>query len=85
MANPVIHNITAETWVKVATGVTVCMVHIMTNNGFSQTYRLTGHDAPTNLSDAVKMHDKFLQFSASASSDLYIYSHCDNGKVRVDI
>lgn len=86
MANPAIVACAADAWTKVATNVTTGMVHVkMSRPSYSQTYRLTGEAAPTDLTDAIPLPDGSHAISATAGIDVYIWSHQYAGAVRVDV
>jgi len=87
MANPAVVACAKDTWVKVATNVTAGQVHILSGapSQYSQTYRLTGGDAPTTLAEAVVMSAVSLPISAAAAIDVYVYAHGAAGSVRVDV
>ncbi len=88
MTAPSVHTITADTWVKVATNITTCVIWKMSSkpNVYMQTYRMTGGAAPTDLSDAVPIFQgiDYMTITAAAAIDVYIYAKNVNGKVRVD-
>lgn len=86
MANPVIVQCTKDLWVLVASNVTSGIISILSDSpsAYYQTYRDTGGIAPIGLAEIVTIND-FLQISASAPIDVYIYCTGSNGSVRVDL
>ena len=88
MASPVIHNIPADTWVKVAENVTAGQVWKISSdpNVYLQTYRATGEAAPSNTIDSVNLFLESIseQISATDPIDVYVYAVGMDGKVRVD-
>lgn len=86
MADPVITAIPVDTWVKVATGVTTGMVHILKTDPdrYVWTYRDTLGAAPTDDSESVPFNPA-LQISASAAIDVYVKTKGEAGSVRVDL
>ncbi|MBW1725969.1 MAG: hypothetical protein JRJ62_00025 [Deltaproteobacteria bacterium] len=85
MANPVVVACTADTWVKVITGLTAATIRIMSDapSKYLWTYIATTGAAPTNLSNAVPLNDgESLSFGASA--DVYVYARGKAGSVRID-
>lgn len=87
MADPVVTACAKGAWTKVATSVTSGQIHLLSNapTQYSQTYRMTGEDAPTDLSDAVVIGQTSIPISAPASIDVYVYAHGSAGSVRVDL
>jgi len=85
MANPAIIVCPANTWKKVASGVTSGVVTpFIENVRYSQTYRVASDPVPTDLSDAVYFGEPHL-ISSSSAIDVYIYAHNKAGSVRVDL
>lgn len=86
MANPIIVACAADTWVKVATGITSGNIHIRDTkpNRYLQTYRLTTQAAPTDDADAIPF-DPSVLIATSASSDIYVKAIGAAGSVRVDL
>jgi hypothetical protein len=79
---------TADTWVKIATGVTSAVIHKLSvsPNVYKQTYVATTDPAPTDDLNAVLAFgdcNSFI-FSESESSDIYIKAVRVDGSVRVD-
>ncbi len=79
---------TADTWIKVATGVTSAVIHKLSHspNLYRQTYVPTTDPAPTDDDNAVLAFgscESFI-FSESDSSDIYIKAVKHDGEVRVD-
>ena len=79
MANPVIVSLPANTWVKVATGVTAGMLWLrsMAARHIVMYQCDTTNPAPTDLSEAVRVFldgDNSLAISASDSKDIYLQS-----------
>jgi hypothetical protein len=87
MANPAVTACTKDAWTKVATNVTAGKVHILSGapSQYSQTYRLTGGDAPTTLAEAVVISSATFTITAAAAIDVYVYAHGAAGSVRVDV
>lgn len=90
MAEPVIIDCPADTWVLVAEDVTTGQIWKMlnVNRGYLQTYRTADNPAPTNDDDAVPAFPNNtinLPISATALIDVYIKAVGSAGKVRVDI
>lgn len=86
MANPVVVQCAADTWVKVATNVNTGIIHIVSRrpNVYFQTYRDTGEVAPTTLEGAISFKTPLL-ISSSIEIDVYIHARKKNGSVRVDL
>jgi hypothetical protein len=89
MAAPVTVTCTADTWVKVATGVTSAVIHRISTapNVYKMTYVATAAAAPTDDSLAALMFSDSPneeKFSNSASSDIYVKAVKVAGEVRVD-
>ena len=86
MADPVPTACPVDTWTKVATNQTSGMVYILKKTAlYFFTYRDTGGDAPTDLSEAVSMQMPGAKISAPAGIDVYIYCKREAGEVRVDL
>lgn len=90
MANPVLVTCTKDTWVKVATNVTVGQVHKMTEAPaqYNHTYRDTGEAAPTLKSEGVQIfikNENSIPIAAEAGIDVYIMALEADGIVRVDL
>ncbi len=78
----------ADTWVKIATGVTSAVIHKLSVRPslYKQTFVDTTDPAPTDDLNAVLAFgncESFI-FSESASSDIYIKAVKFAGSVRVD-
>ena len=78
----------ADTWVKVATGVTSAVIHKLSvaPSLYKQTYVPTTDPAPTDDDNAVLAFgscDSFI-FSDSDESDIYIKAVKNDGSVRTD-
>lgn len=89
MANPVVVVCTANTWVKVATGITSSVIHKLSvaPSLYKQTYRTTLDPAPTNDTDAAVLFESSSSetFSNSGASDVYVKAVGADGSVRVDL
>jgi hypothetical protein len=89
MANPVEVNCPANEWTLVAQNVTAGSIkRLLTDpNKYLETYRMTGGDAPTGLSEGAEMFLGSNQdiILSAAGIDVYIYTVGKAGKVRVDI
>lgn len=89
MANPVMVDCTADTWVKVATAVKAGWIHRKTNKTaiYLQTYRLTGEAAPTDQSESIQlfMKEESEPINADVAIDVYVYCVGETGRVRVDV
>jgi hypothetical protein len=79
----------ADTWVKVASGVTSTVIWMLNVRPslYKQTYVDAGGAAPTDDSNAVVAFGSCDSqiFSAAASSDVYIKAVKYDGSVRVDL
>jgi hypothetical protein len=88
-ADPVIVACAVDTWVEVATAVTLGTVHKLSNDPtlYKQTYRLAASGAPSNELDAVPafVNGEPLAISADATIDVYIMAKGKEGSVRVDL
>ncbi len=88
-ADPAIFACPVDTWVEVATGVTLGTVHKLSNAPtlYKQTYRLAASAAPSDELDAVVAFagGEPLAISADAIIDVYIMAKDKAGSVRVDL
>ena len=89
MATPVVVTCTADTWVKVLTGVTTAVIHriSLAPNVYKQTYVPTTDTAPTDDSTAALMfsrHPNEEEVSSASSVDIYVKAVKVDGSVRVD-
>lgn len=82
--NPSIIACTAETWIKVATGVVDGVVYAMDRNKYYYTYRITGDVAPVGFTDALYFEKSFT-INYKSPVDIYVVSRKNNGSVRVDL
>jgi hypothetical protein len=97
MADPLGIAVTANTWTKIATNVTVGKVWLLSGKPqrYYVTYRDTGGTAPTGLPaaedaigfDTIDEEGSYpsMPISAGSGIDVYIYPTVNNGKVRVDL
>ena len=87
MADPVIENLTADTWTKVATNKTSGQVHILNGlpRNYIHTYRDTGGAAPTLASEGVSFKGITEEIVASTGIDVYVMALNAAGSVRVDL
>lgn len=89
MAAPSVVTCTADTWVKVATGITSATIHRLSvaPNVYRQTYVLTGVAAPADDSMAALMFSDSPNEEIHKSSeavDYYVKAVGVAGSVRVD-
>lgn len=87
MANPVIVNVPADTWHKVATNVTLGQVQILgpVDKQWYFTYRDTGDPAPTTEEPEVKLDFQNTPIENLVAIDVYLYHRETAGRVRVDL
>jgi hypothetical protein len=90
MATPVSVTCTADTWVKVATGVTSTIIHRISTapNVYKMTYVPNAAAAPADDSLAALMFSDSPneeKFTNSSSSDVYVKAVKVDGEVRVDL
>ena len=89
MANPVIVQITANTWNLVASNVTAGQIHRIDKRptGHLQTYRMTGNPAPTSVLEGVPcfVGTDSEPIQAAAAIDVYIWPHSSDGVIRRDV
>jgi hypothetical protein len=87
MPNPLVVDLTANTWTKVATAVKTGQVTIKNNtpNMYKHTYVLTGESAPTDDTKAHKFIANSGYISAAEDIDVYIKSVGKNGKILVEV
>ena len=86
MAEPAIHALPENTWVKVATGVTQGMVWVLkTNAVYVHTYRLTGNPAPTDLTDSAPLPYPGLPISSEEAIDVYLRAEGFDGVAWVGL
>lgn len=88
MANPVLIDLTADTWTKIADNVVSGKWYIKdTSPKYLQTVRVAGDPAPTHATDnglAAPVDTLEGIFSYTAGHDVYFIAD-DTGKVRVDL
>lgn len=91
MSTPIFMDLTADTWVKVATAVTTGQVHRVKTgpSKYLSTYiQPTGDPAPADdplLGVSMFVDTESEQISFSASADVYVRSVGADGRVRVDV
>lgn len=83
---PSIVTCTADTWVKVADSVLICIIHKteFAPAKYLHTYRLEDAAAPTNDNDAVMWADLSLLVNFDEAVDVYVKAIGAAGEVRVD-
>jgi len=84
MANPVMVNVPANAWTKVATNVTSGVIYNISNLPLFQTYRMTGDPAPTSREEGVDIGDGEAEILSGDGIDIYLWSNSE-GKIRLDI
>lgn len=86
MANPVIINVPANEWHKIATAVQNGLIRTLnpTDNEWYQTFKLTGQSAPTDEPE-VKLLFQTDIINADVDVDIYVYHKKTPGRVRIDI
>ena len=86
MANPIIVNVPADTWTKIATSKTRGLVHILnpTDKNWYQTFVDTGDPAPTDEPE-VKLNFQTDKIKNSVLIDVYAFHKNTAGRVRVDL
>ena len=86
--NPSVLECPADTWVKVATGVTSGRVHRLSTNpsSYSQTYRVTADPAPTDDDDASVLFSRCDSepIDSDTAIDVYVKARGRDGSVRID-
>lgn len=88
-ANPALFTCPINTWVKVATNITVGTIYrILDSPGnYVQTIRVTTDPAPTDNSEAAQMFigGNQADISSDTGIDVYVMALGRAGKVRVDL
>lgn len=89
MANPVVIDIPAGAWTKVATNVLSGTIHKINDvpTKYLQTFRDTGDPAPTTDADGAELFSDttYATISNKAYIDVYVWAVTRAGKVRVDL
>lgn len=85
--NPTAISIPSNTWIKVATNITIGQIYltIHPNHYYLVDYRLTGSTAPTDQTTAVTPNSTSIQILNSESIDVYVYCKNNVGGAVVSI
>lgn len=88
-SNPVVTDLTANTWVKVATNVTSGAIKKLSNKPakYLETYRTTGGTTPSGIEEGAELFFNTVSESilSDTAIDVYVMAVGDSGKVRVDL
>lgn len=87
MANPLLIDVDANEWTKVATAVNVGQLSIIGQQSpqVLTTYRITGDPAPNSAGEGIRMSRKSVPIKSSFLIDVYVYPQEKKATIRVDV
>jgi len=91
MANPKIVSLKADTWVKVAEGVTDGVIKKLSNSPsmYLETYRMAGGNPPTGTEEGCLLFSDVWIYGSFIGNDnpidVYVRAVGSDGKIRVDL